>query len=185
MERAKGRSTIREMARRVGKWMVFLYSIISAGLYAPDDTYACRGFADFCSESLTLKHGAWIASFIAKIRSNTDNCLSNLRSSWSSFRNYCRLPTWRIYQNKETLRNIHNWTLPLLSSSELFLREHVLAWDFIYFTAVFLYWDYRMVLYHFFASLRLLSPSSGSSICGESKLGRVQIEDERIRPLVS
>jgi hypothetical protein len=173
MERAKGRSTIREMARRVGKWMVFLYSIISAGLYAPDDTYACRGFADFCSESLTLKHGAWIASFIAKIRSNTDNCLSNLRSSWSSFRNYCRLPTWRIYQNKETLRNIHNWTLPLLSSSELFLRKRFLARDIPDGGFLFVFFTYLMGSDNLSPSLCLRSATSGSSLCRETKLGRV------------
>lgn len=161
------------MARRVGKWVVFLCSVISAGLHAPDDTYACRGFADFCSESLTLKYGAWIASFLAMTQSNTDDCLSHLRFSWSSFRNYCRSPTWRIYQNKETLRNIHNWTLPVLSSSELFLRKCFLAWDIDNVTYIFIFCTHLMDGDYLSSPFCLRSSSSGVSLCGETELGRI------------
>lgn len=39
----------------MGKWCIFHDSIISPGLYAPDDPDVYRGNTDTCRESLTLK----------------------------------------------------------------------------------------------------------------------------------
>ncbi len=55
MEGEKRRYAVYKMEGRVGEWLVFSFSIISPGLYAPDDPDVYRGNTDTCRESLTLK----------------------------------------------------------------------------------------------------------------------------------
>ena len=74
------------MARGVGKWVVFLYSEFSPGVYAPDDPDARGGDGDTGGESLILSFRAWIASCLAM--TGTD-FLDHLRS-YCSFLTHIR-----------------------------------------------------------------------------------------------
>lgn len=57
-ERETRRFTVRQVASRVGKWMVFLSAEFPSGVYTSDDPYACCGDADIGGEFLTLNNGA-------------------------------------------------------------------------------------------------------------------------------
>lgn len=76
-------------------------------------------------------------------------------------------------------------TLPILSSSELFWREYVLAWRFNHLTPVFISWYDLLDNYYGSTSLRLMSSSSRGTICWAARVGRVQEENECICPVVA
>jgi len=169
----KGRSTLRQVAGRVGKWMVFHGSVIFASVYAPDGPRVCCSIADTGGESLILRYREWIASFLAMTGTISPHYLSIHCSLWTYFRDYFRSPIEGISEDQETMTDIHHVTLQVFSASELFRGERFLAWYFPDFCTILVSRTHWLDHDYLSPPLRFRRSPARGSICRTTRMGRI------------
>lgn len=147
------------MERRVGKWMVFLYQVFSPGISPPDGSTLRRSDTDTHSKSLNMNRRLWSMKSM-----NTFHSMNPRITLRTPLRDDRRYAAQRIPQDKKTWSDIYFRIVQVLSSSELLLREYVLA-GYLYDSAsYFALCSHRLDHDHDTPTLRLMSTDARISL---------------------